>query len=349
MRHGTAIIAAAVLAAGIGRAAVEACTTFCVRTGNQVLFGRNYDFEFGRGLVVMNPARLEKTGFEPGGPAWVARHASLTFNQFGRDFPMGGMNDAGLVVELMWHERAEYPSADARKPLGVLQWIQYQLDTAASVDDVLRSDRSVRVQGSVPLHYLVADASGRVATIEFISGVLRAETGAGLPVSVLANDTYADDVAFWQNQKGRRASGSGSPARFARAADAVRAFETAAGPDPVSRAFAILDDVAQRNTRWSIVYDQVNRVVRFRTDTNRQVRRIALESGGQDCARGAEVLDANAQWQGDVRARFEAYTEARNRALVEASYREFSATRQSPREEIERVIAYPSTARCQGS
>src|SRR5512139_1847489 len=59
MRHGAAFIVAAVLAAGIGPAAVEACTTFCVKTGDLVLFGRNYDFEFGRGLVVMNPARLE--------------------------------------------------------------------------------------------------------------------------------------------------------------------------------------------------------------------------------------------------------------------------------------------------
>jgi penicillin V acylase-like amidase (Ntn superfamily) len=28
----------------------------------------------------------------------------VTFNQYGRNFPSGGMNEAGLVIELMWLE-----------------------------------------------------------------------------------------------------------------------------------------------------------------------------------------------------------------------------------------------------
>jgi hypothetical protein len=42
----------------------------------------------------------------------------------------GGINEAGLAVELMWLDDAEYP-ADPRIPsFGTLEWIQYQLDQA---------------------------------------------------------------------------------------------------------------------------------------------------------------------------------------------------------------------------
>ena len=35
-----------------------------------------------------------------GTPAsWVSKYGSVTFNQYGRELPTGGMNEAGLVVE----------------------------------------------------------------------------------------------------------------------------------------------------------------------------------------------------------------------------------------------------------
>ena len=73
--------------------------------------------------------------------------------------------------------------------LGVLEWIQYQLDTAEAVDDVLASDKRVRIDGRVPLHYLVSDRTGRAATIEFLHGRLVAHVGDALPVPVLTNST----------------------------------------------------------------------------------------------------------------------------------------------------------------
>ena len=97
-----------------GRPLLEACTTFCVRAGDQVLFGRNYDFEIGDGMVMVNPRRRAEDGYLPGGPSWRSAHGSITFNQFGRGFPMGGMNEAGVVVELMWLDDTRYPEIDAR-------------------------------------------------------------------------------------------------------------------------------------------------------------------------------------------------------------------------------------------
>ena len=96
-------------------------------------FGRNYDFEFGDALVVINPRGLRSDADVAGaGPKarWVARHGSLTFNQYGVGFPTGGVNEAGLVVELMWLEGTRYPETDARPALSTLEFIQYLLGIA---------------------------------------------------------------------------------------------------------------------------------------------------------------------------------------------------------------------------
>ena len=60
-----------------------ACTTFCLRDGP--VFGRNYDYYFGDAMIFVNPRGVEKTSLLERNPAhWVARHGSVTFNQFGK-------------------------------------------------------------------------------------------------------------------------------------------------------------------------------------------------------------------------------------------------------------------------
>jgi len=168
-------------AAGASDPGIAACTTFCLRTDSAVVFGRNYDFEIGDGPVLVNRRGTARQGAQPGGPRWLARFGSVTFNQFGRDFPTGGMNEAGLAVELMWLDETRYPDADDRPPVGTLEWIQFQLDTVRTVDDVLASDARIRIAGSVPIHYQVSDADRRAATVEFLDGRLVAHTGSGSP------------------------------------------------------------------------------------------------------------------------------------------------------------------------
>ena len=65
----------------------------------------------------------------------------------------------------------------SRPSVGGLQWIQYQLDIADSVPAVLASDSHIRIATAVPLHYLVADAEGNVAAVEFLQGRMVAHTG----------------------------------------------------------------------------------------------------------------------------------------------------------------------------
>lgn len=341
------LLIAAILACAL-EPALDACTTFCVRSGDCVLFGRNYDFEIGDGMVMVNAAGAVRKGFLDGGPSWRAAHGSVTFNQFGRGFPMGGMNQAGVVVELMWLNDTRYPAADERKPLGVLEWIQYQLDTAASVDDVVASDARVRIQGQTPLHYLVSDRTGAAVTIEFLDGTLTTHRGATMRYSALANDTYARSIAFVERLGGKQAGGSGSLERFSRAALALP--DVAKGPgNPLPRAFAVLADVSQRTTRWSIVYDQTAGVIHWRTDRHQPIRHLRMADVGFGCGTERLAIDVHAPVSGDARPAMVPLTAEANLALVRGSTKQTSFTRQTPEPQIMAQAGHGWAQTCAGS
>ena len=73
----------------------RACTTFCLKNNGEVLFGKNYDWMISDGLVFVNKRGVGKiSGAEDRtNPAkWVSKYGSVTFNQYGRENPSGGMN-----------------------------------------------------------------------------------------------------------------------------------------------------------------------------------------------------------------------------------------------------------------
>jgi penicillin V acylase-like amidase (Ntn superfamily) len=295
---------------------------------------------------MVNPAGLQKRGFQPAAPRWTAKFGSVTFNQFGRDNPMGGMNEAGLVVELMWLDATRYPAKDGRSPLGVLEWIQYQLDTAATVADVLDSDKKVRISGGAPLHYLVSDESGRAATVEFLDGKLVAHVDEKLPVQVLTNSTYRESLDYLTSRKGKTPGGNGSTERFARAAMQLQALQASEPEKPVDAIFGVLDNVAQPNTRWSIVYDQTKRVIYFRTDVHRPIRFVALDALSFKCIDGAKLLDIDTRVEGDVVKKFKYYSAAANLAFITRTYAATSVTRNTPADEVAAIAGHPDTAMC---
>jgi choloylglycine hydrolase len=342
-------LAALGIACGLA-APADACTTFCLRDEGRILFGKNYDWNVGDGLLVVNQRGLARTaGVEDDQkPAsWVSRYGSVTFNQYGRDFPSGGMNEAGLVIELMWLEGSRYPAPDARPAVDVLQWIQYNLDSHATVAEVLSADQKVRIAGDVPLHYLVADRKGQVATVEFLDGRLVAHTGKKLPVAALTNSTYRDSESFRQAKaKGSAQPGNNSLDRFAHAAARVEAFDGRKG-DAVAYAFETLDQVAQGSyTKWSIVYEIDRARVHFRTQGNRAVRSLSLAGLNFDCGQPVRVLSLDAKVSGDVARHLVPYTRKINDSLVHASFSKTPFLTSVPNAEIQRLVAYPEAAVC---
>lgn len=312
---------AAVLAAVLAVPA-SPCTTFVSDGPDGPLFARNYDFEFGEALVVINPRGLSRVSAtaelaSPAPARWTSRFGSVTFNQFGVGFPTGGINERGLVVELMWLDGTQYPAADARPTVTTLEFIQYLLDRSATLDEAMESARAVRIAGRTPLHFLVSDAAGRTAAVEFLGGQLVIHRDAQLPVRALANDRYDRSLAALQSSRPDAADRS-SLARFVRAAGEAQSRKTPA------QAFEVLDSVAQPGaTHWQIVYQMAPRTIQWRTSANAAMRTLGLDAVSFECRDGVRLVNIDAG-RGDMRGAFTAYTRAADEAQLHTAYRKVS-------------------------
>lgn len=354
MRRPVSVLALALLCLGFAVREAVSCTTFCLSQGSgesqELVFGKNYDWSIGDGLLVVNRRGVAKTALlEPADrPAsWVSRYGSVTFNQYGRELPNGGMNEAGLVVELMWLDDTVWPARDDRPALGALEWIQYQLDSFEKTADVVRAAAGMRVTSDAEIHWLICDATGDCATIEFLEGKMVAHHGEDLPVPALANHTYQTSLDHLQRMRaaGQASQGPGSLERFARAADLLRA-DGGTGRPAVRRAFEILDSVAQGSyTRWSIVYDMRAKRVHFKTRSNPAVRWFDLGAFDFSCGAPTRILDVD-KGRGDLAKLFKPYSPKDNRRLVERAFRGTEFLRGTPPGFIETVIRYPQTTSC---
>ena len=115
----------------------KTCTTFCIKDSNNLIFGRNLDFDAGYGHIIINKRNVKKSALirPPEKPIeWISKYGSITFNQIG-ELPYGGINEKGLVIEQMWLDETTYPEIDSRFGLSELQWIQYQLDNSSTVNE----------------------------------------------------------------------------------------------------------------------------------------------------------------------------------------------------------------------
>lgn len=263
------------------------CTTFIFQPANgNIYFGRNFDFPSGAGMVNINQREVVKQAFvQPPEKEfrWQSVYGSISFNQIGREFPYGGMNETGLVIEQMWLNETQYPEMDERHGLTELQWIQYQLDVSATVQDVINSDTLVRIspQSVATLHFLVADAAGNKAVVEYLNGKMKVYTETGLPHPVLANCPYERSLDYMNHQEtGDEKSFSGwtqnSSGRFATVAKMI---DNNQQQEPVDFAWSVLDSVSQDgSTQWSIVYGITDRSIFVKTRLNPMVRKIELAS-----------------------------------------------------------------------
>lgn len=330
-----------------------ACSTFCFQHNGEWIFGRNYDWMVEHCLVMVNKRGVEKTAATEDNPArWVSKYGSITFNQYGREFPLGGLNEAGLVIELMWLEQTEYSHPDARKAVSDLQWIQYQLDNAATVNDVIASDKTLRiaVRYATPLHFLVCDRNGQAATIEFLGGKMVVHTQDKLPVSALTNSTYAYCLGLYNTFGGDESSEAFDGAdyslkRFVWAAQGVQNWNPKTSGSPIDYAFGMLDKVSVDQTMFRIVYDAGNGRIYYRTKSNPALRYIDFNKFDFVCTKPAKILDM-AQGEGDVTGDFVDYSYEANFELLSKSYAETPFTQNVSEEAKQRRAKYPETLPC---
>lgn len=271
----------------------EACTRVVyVGPDGTVLTARSMDWkEDSRSNLWIFPRGMERSGEVGGNPlTWTSRYGSVVTSAY--DIcSTDGMNEAGLVANLLWLAESAYPEWDGSTPgLSIAAWVQYILDTCATVDEAVAEMESGRfevVSGMMPdgsrmatLHLSVSDAAGDSAIFEYVDGALsvhhspayRVMTNSPLFDRQLALDDY------WQNIGGLTfLPGTNRAAdRFVRASFYVDALpQTADTRQAVAGIFSVIRNVSvplgisvpdQPNissTRWRTVSDQKNRVYYF--------------------------------------------------------------------------------------
>ncbi len=336
-------------------APADACTSMLIKHPTGPLMAKNYDWDVADGLLVVNPRGLAKTALvaEDAKPVrWTSRYGSLTFNQYGREFPIGGMNETGLTMEVLWLADTVYPEPGDRQSIGTLQWVQYCLDSFRTVSDVVTSASELAIGGTATLHFLACEPTGNCAVIEFLDGKLVARSERTLPLPALTNSTYNESLEYLNRTLGYGGApvtpeGPGSLARFARAANGSHAIRSNTGAEPpVDATFAILANVAQpESTQWSIVYELQKGRVHFKTAGNPTTRTVDLSKLDLDCTAEAKSLDLTAEGSGDVTSKLAPYDSAANLKTIRAGFTAEAVTAPSD-EIIQTLAAYPEKLLC---
>ena len=280
---------------------VLACSSFLVEKDGAFVAGRNLDSnKFTSGAVVVNKRGIRKEsrswnelayGQEVANPhiTWVSKYGSIAFNTFGRDFVDGGMNEAGLFIQEMSLVENQYPEDPTKPRFFMMLWMQYVLDNFDSVDQVVNSANEVIIDGW-NWHFFTADATGNTAAIEFIGGKPVLTYGKAMPITVLANETYATEMERLLNYEGfggdrlvllkgdDRQRDPDEPAeddRFVNAATLINRSPDSPLP-PLDYGIKILEEMAWEGTQWSYVCDLTNKTIQFRTKNSPELKTLSF-------------------------------------------------------------------------
>ncbi len=225
---------------------------------------------------------------------WKSKYGSVVTTIY-EGAAADGMNEKGLVANLLYLPQSEYPpeNADDKRPtLANSAWVQYVLDnyatTAEAVEDLRKEAfRIVAIKAPTgepgTVHLSISDASGDSAIFEYLEGKLVIHHGKEYQVMTNAPpfDQQISLNKYWQTVGGsimlpgtNRASD-----RFVRASYYINEAKQTADPrEAVATVFSVMRNVSvpigvklpgQPNiadTLWLTVADQKNKVY-FYQDT----------------------------------------------------------------------------------
>lgn len=177
------LIAAAILSFYASDAV--ACTrAVYTGTNGMVMTGRTMDWKENMySNIWVFPRGMERNGEIGSNPLkWKSKYGSVITSAY-EIASTDGMNEKGLVANILWLAESEYPKRDASKPgLTIAAWVQYVLDNFATVDeavDAMQSGKFQVVSDKMPdgsrmatLHLAVSDATGDNAIFEYVDGKL---------------------------------------------------------------------------------------------------------------------------------------------------------------------------------
>ncbi|MGU3577065.1 linear amide C-N hydrolase [Brucellaceae bacterium C25G] len=271
----------------------QACTRLVYEgLDKEVITARSMDWKVDTGTNLwVFPRGMDRSG-ETGTNTikWTSKYGSVIASAY--DIATtDGMNEEGLVANVLWLVESEYPEIDSSKPgLTIAAWAQYVLDNFATVDEAVKAlekEPFTIVTDNVPgeerlatLHLSISDANGDNAIIEYIDG--KQVIHHSPTYNVMTNSpTYEKQLAldsYWQQIGGTTwLPGTNRAAdRFARASFYVNAIPKTENPDTsVASVFSVIRNVSVpygistpeepniSSTRWRTVSDQKRKLYFF--------------------------------------------------------------------------------------
>lgn len=267
---------------------------------------------------------------------WVSKYGSVICSFYGVS-SVDGMNEKGLVANVLYLTESEYPDPDGKRPtMSIAAWAQYVLDNYATVSDAVKAlgnDPFIVIAPELPGgkrgagHMAISDPSGDSAIFEYVKGKLTIHHGRQYPIMTnspvfdqqLALNTYWQQIGGMDFLPGTiRASD-----RFARAAFFIKAvpqtndmFQAIASVLGVIRGVSVplgITTPGQPNiasTYWRTISDHKNRIYYYDSATSPTVFWVPLEE--LEFKEGSPVMRLKLQdgqtYSGNASGKFEPAT-----------------------------------------
>jgi len=251
------------------------CSAFII-DGENILLAKNFDWALGDGLIFFNPKNKLKNGiyYKTNKSSWISKYSSITFNQFGLNQPLGGMNEEGLTIEELSTWPVEYPNDD-NLVLNEFEWIQYQLDKYSTTYEVISNIKRTSINKFYfQIHYLIVDKYGDIAIVEFIRGEPKIYHNETLPYPVLTNNNYSDLIRYSSlvsESRFNKLNVNYSQDRFLKIVMLLKRYNDSAD---YLYSMNLLDSVQVNDTQWSIVYDIHAQKIYYKTKSNDNIKGI---------------------------------------------------------------------------
>ena len=249
------------------------CTVFAADGDpSRPLLGRNFDWDANPAMVLytdppdgyasMSVVDISYLGFDAAHLGDLSRPDRRGRLLEAPRLPFDGMNERGLAIGMAAEDNERPAQLPGRPTVGSVGIMRLVLDHAGTVPEAARilSSYNIDFSGGPRLHYLVADATGAAAVVEWVDGQLRVQPRTTQPWQLMVNFQLATSTPDSRAADWRYRTGSAALTR-------------AAGRLDPAAAMHLLGDVAQGHTRWSIVYDLAAGRATLVTDKHYQDRR----------------------------------------------------------------------------
>ncbi|HWW22671.1 MAG TPA: linear amide C-N hydrolase [Edaphobacter sp.] len=256
-----------------------------------VITARSMDWKIDVGTNLwIFPRGMHHTGAAgPNSLEWTSKYGNITAS--GYDVSnTDGMNEKGLVANLLWLVESQYPEPSNKLLLAISLWAQYMLDnfdTVQAAVETLQTEPFTVVTTKVPgedklatVHLSLSDATGDSAIVEYINGkqIIHHDrkylvmTNSPIFERQLALNEYWKDIGGTVFLPGTNRAAD----RFARASFYIKAIPRDETPDiTIASVFSVIRNVSVpygintpeepniSSTRWRTVSDQKRKIYFF--------------------------------------------------------------------------------------